>query len=122
MNHKKYYILLFASLLLVWAGLALSGCSRAADQPAQQERDSIAKLLEAYIDGYKSGDYGRVRFAADVTFEGPLTNGKILGKPAVQKFLSDVHAKDVRVKRQIIDGQFACVLGDFETMEGTVVP
>ena len=61
-------------------------------------------------------------FAADVTFEGPLTNGKILGKPAVQKFLSNVRAKDVRVKRQIIDGQFACVLADFETMEGTVVP
>jgi hypothetical protein len=79
-------------------------------------------LLEAYIDGYKSGDYGKVRFAADVTFEGPLTNGKILGKPAVQKFLSSVHAKDVRVKRQIIDGQFACVLADFETTEGTVVP
>src|SRR5262245_31790835 len=60
--------------------------------------------------------------AADVTFEGPLTSGKILGKPAVQKFLSKVHAKDVRVKRQIIDGQFACVLADFETTEGTVVP
>jgi len=79
-------------------------------------------LLDSYIDGYKSGDYGKVRFAADVTFEGPLTSGKILSKPAVQKFLSKVHAKDVRVKRQIIDGQFACVLADFETTEGTVVP
>ena len=58
----------------------------------------MAKLLEAYIDGYKSGDYGKVPFAADVTFEGPLTNGQILGKPAVQKFLSKVHVKDVRVK------------------------
>jgi hypothetical protein len=63
-----------------------------------------------------------VRFAADVTFEGPLTNGKILGKPALQKFLSTVRAKDVRVKRQIIDGQFACVLSDFETPDGTTVP
>ena len=86
------------------------------------ERDSIAKLLEAYIDGYKSGDCGKARFAADVTFEGPLTNGKILGEPAVQKFLSNVHAKEVRVNRQIIDGQFACVLADFETAEGIVVP
>ena len=114
MNHEKYYIHFLA-------GLALSGCFRAPDQSAQ-ERDSIAKLLEAYIGRYKSGDYGQVRFAADVTFESPLTNGKILGKRAVQKFLSEVHAKDVRVKRHIIDGQFACVLADFETMEGTVVP
>jgi hypothetical protein len=79
-------------------------------------------LLEAYIDGYKTGDYGEVRFAADVTFEGPLTKGKIVGKSAVQKFLSNVHAKSVRVKRQIIDGQVACVLADFETTEGIVVP
>jgi SnoaL-like domain len=122
MNNKKYYVLFLISLLSVWAELALSGCFRATDQSAQRERDSIAKLLEAYIDGYKSGDYGKVRFAADVTLEGPLTSGKILGKPAVQKFLSKVHAKDVRVKRQIIDGQFACVLADFETTEGTVVP
>ena len=49
------------------------------------ERDSIAKLLEAYIDGYKSGDCGKARFAADVTFEGPLTNGKILGEPSRAK-------------------------------------
>ena len=75
-------------------------------------------MLDAYVNGYKTGDWGKVRFAADVTFEGPLTNGKIVGKPAVQKFLSNVRAKDVRVKRQIIDGQFACVLADFETTEG----
>jgi hypothetical protein len=86
MNNKKYYVLFLISLLSVWAELALSGCFRATDQSAQRERDSIAKLLEAYIDGYKSGDYGKVRFAADVTLEGPLTSGKILGKPAVQKF------------------------------------
>ena len=122
MNNKKYYVLFLTSLLSVWAELALSGCFRATDRSAQRERDSIAKLLEAYIDGYKSGDYAKVRFAADVTFEGPLTNGRILGKPAVQKFLSKVHAKDVRVKRQIIDGQFVCVLADFETTEGVVVP
>jgi Domain of unknown function (DUF4904) len=122
MNNKKYYVFFLTSLLSVWAALALSGCFRATDRSAQRERDSIAKLLEAYIDGYKSGDYGKVRFAADVTFEGPLTNGKIVGKPAVQRFLSNAHAKDVRVKRQIIDGQFACVLADFESTEGIVVP
>src|SRR4030095_9111927 len=122
MNKSKYLFLFLASLLAGWAGLTMGGCSKGADQSAQGQRDSIAKLLDAYADGYKTGDYAEVRFAADVTFEGPLTNGKILGKPAVQKFLSTVHAKDVRVKRQIIDGQFACVLADFETTDGTVVP
>lgn len=121
MNNSIQPILL-VSLLVICADLAMSSCSKPADQSAQRQRDSIAKLLDAYIDGYKTGDFGKVRFTADVTFEGPLTNEKILGKPAVQKFLSHVHAKDVRVKRQIIDGQFACVLADFETTEGRVVP
>jgi Domain of unknown function (DUF4904) len=121
MNRSKFLFFL-VSVIVVCAGLAISACSKTVDQTAQRQRDSIAKLLEAYIDSYKSGDWGQVRFAAEVTFEGPLTNGKLLGKPGVQKFLSNVHAKDVRVKRQIIDGQFACVLADFETTEGTVVP
>src|SRR4030095_14762840 len=114
--------LLVLSLLVVCADLATSSCSKTADQSAQQKRDSIAKLLDSYIDGYKTGDFGKTRFAADVTFEGPLTDGRILGKPAVQKFLSTVRAKDVRVKRRIIDGQFACVVADFETTEGIIVP
>jgi hypothetical protein len=100
----------------------MTSCSKTADQTAQQQRDSLAKLLNAYIEAYKTGDHEKVRFTADVTFEGPLTNGMIVGKPAVQKFLSTVRAKDVRVKRQIIDGQFACVLADFETTDGTTVP
>lgn len=121
MNNNKYYVFL-VSLLTVWAGLAMSGCSKNTDQSSQDQKDSIAALLDGYVNGYKTGDWGKVRFAADVTFEGPLTNAKIVGKPALQKFLSNVRAKDVRVKRRIIDGQFACVLADFETTEGIVVP
>jgi SnoaL-like domain len=120
MTNSRYHVFL-ASLLAVCAGLAMTSCSKIADRSAQRQKDSIAKLLTAYIDGYKTGDYEKVRFAADVTFEGPLKE-KIVGKAAVQKFLSTVRAKDVRVKQQIIDGQFACVLADFETPEGTVVP
>ena len=119
---KSRYPLFLALLLAACAGLAISSCSKTADQSAQRQRDSIAALLDAYVNGYKTGDWGKVRFAADVTFEGPLTNAKIVGKPALQKFLSNVRAKDVRVKRRIIDGQFACVLADFETTEGIVVP
>ena len=118
--NRKYHPFL-VSLLAVWVGLAMSGCSKTADQSAQRQRDSIAALLDAYVNGYKTGDWGKVHFAADVTFEGPL-KGPIRGESAVRTFLSNVRAKDVRVKRQIIDGQFACVLADFETTEGTIVP
>jgi hypothetical protein len=118
-SNNKYLALFLALLLSVWAGLGLSNCSKG---PAQSEqRQATAKLLDAYIDGYKAGEWGKVRFAADVTFEGPL-KGPIRGESAVRTFLVTVRAKDVRVKRQIIDGQFACVLADFETREGIVVP
>jgi hypothetical protein len=120
MNNNKCHFFLIL-LLAVWAVSAMSGCSKTADQSAGRRRDSIARLLDAYINGYKTGDYGQVRFAADVTFEGPL-KGPIRGEAPVRTFLSAVRAKDVRVKRQIIDGQFACVLADFETIEGIVVP
>jgi hypothetical protein len=120
MNNTRYPLLI-VSLLAVWAGFAMNSCSKTADQSAQGQRDSIVRLLDAYIDGYKTGDWGKVRFASDVTFEGPL-KGPIRGEPGVQKFLLTVRAKDVRVKRRIIDGQLACVLADFETTEGVVVP
>lgn len=120
MNNSRYSLFL-VSLLAVWAGLAMSSCSKTADQSAQRQRESTARLLDVYIDGYKTADWGKVRFAADVTFEGPL-KGPIRGESAVRTFLLTVRAKDVRVKRQVIDGQFACVLADFETREGIVVP
>jgi len=121
MNCSKFLFFL-VSVIVVCAGLAITACSKTVDQSAQLQRDSIAKLLDAYIAGYTTGDYTNVRFAADVTFEGPVTNGKIVGKSALQKFLSNVRAKAVRVKRQIIDGQVACVLAEFETAEGIAVP
>jgi hypothetical protein len=118
-SNNKYLALFLALLLSLGAWLGLSNCSKG---PAQSEqRQATAKLLDAYIDGYKTGDWGKVRFAVDITFEGPL-KGPIRGESAVRTFLLNVRAKDVRVKRQIIDGQFACVLADFETREGIVVP
>jgi hypothetical protein len=58
MNNSRcpFFVVL---LLAVWVGLSTSGCSKTADQSAQPERDSIAKLLDAYIDGYKTGAGGR---------------------------------------------------------------
>ncbi len=72
----------------------------------------------------KTGDYSNVHFASDVTFLGPLTNGPITGEVQVKAFLLKVSAgvKAARVKRQVIDGEFACVIADLVTKEGNVVP
>jgi hypothetical protein len=119
-SNNKYLALFLASLLSVWAGLGLSNCSKG---PARSEqRQATAKLLDAYIEGYKTGDYSKVRFTSDVTFEGPLTKGAIRGESAVRTFLLTVRAKDVRVKRQLIEGEFACVIADFHTQGGDILP
>src|SRR4030095_4299110 len=120
MNIRSRNHLFLALLLAVCSSLSISSCSKTADQSVQQ-RDSIATLIDPYVNGYQTGDWGKVRFAADVTFEGPL-KGPIRGESAVRTFLSSVRAKDVQVKRQIIDGEFACVLADFETTDGVTVP
>jgi limonene-1,2-epoxide hydrolase len=112
---------LFASLLSTV--LALSGCSTASTPPPQQ-KESVARVLQAYAEAMRTGDYRDVHFTSDVTFLGPLTSGSITGEAQVKAFLLKVSAgvRDVRVKRQVIDGEFACVIAELETQEGKVVP
>src|SRR4029450_184007 len=88
--------------------VALGGCSTAFSPP--QQRESVARVLDAYAQAMKTGDYSGVRFTPDVTFVGPLTNGAIVGEAQVKDFLRKVSTDvgDVRVKRQIIDGELAC--------------
>jgi limonene-1,2-epoxide hydrolase len=112
---------LFAPLLLVVS--AMSGCSTVSTPPPRQ-KESVARLLQAYAEAMKTGDYSDVRFTSDVTFLGPLTDGPITGETQVKAFLLRVSAgvRDVRVKRQVIDGEFACVIAELETKEGKVIP
>ena len=102
--------------------VALGGCST--DSLPAQQREAVARVLDAYAQAMKTGDYSRVRFTPDVTFVGPLTNGAIIGEAQVKDFLRKVSTgvRDIRVKRQIIDGEFASVIADLETKEGNVVP
>ena len=102
--------------------VALGGCST--DSLPAQQREAVARVLDAYAQAMKTGDYSRVRFTPDVTFVGPLTNGAIIGEAHVKDFLRKVSTgvRDIRVKRQIIDGEFASVIADLETKEGNVVP
>ncbi|MEP6609965.1 MAG: nuclear transport factor 2 family protein [Burkholderiaceae bacterium] len=112
------------SLLSLASVLMVSACLTTSQGPEQQKKQVIAKALDAYAQAMKTGDYSDVRFSSDVTFLGPLTNGAIVGETQVRDFLLKVSkgVKDVRVKRQVIDGEFACVVADLETREGDVVP
>ena len=107
---------------LLSALVSLGGCSMDSSPP--QQREAVARVLDAYAQAMKTGDYSSVRFTPDVTFVGPLTNGAIIGEAQVKDFLRKVSTgvRDIRVKRQIIDGEFASVIADLETTEGTVVP
>ena len=107
---------------LLSALVALGGCSMDSSPP--QQREAVARVLDAYAQAMKTGNYSSVRFTRDVTFVGPLTNGAIIGEAQVKDFLRKVSTgvRDIRVKRQIIDGEFASVIADLETREGTVVP
>jgi limonene-1,2-epoxide hydrolase len=109
--------------LLLSGVFALIACSTGSPSPSP-ERESVARLLGDYAEAMKSGDWSSVRFTPDVTFLGPLTNGPITGEAAVRAFLLRVSAgvKDVRVKRQVIDGEFACVIAELEAKDGKVIP
>ena len=109
---------------LLSALVALIGCSTGDSRPALQQKEAVARVLDAYAQAMKTGDYGGVRFTSDVTFVGPLTNGTVVGEAQVTDFLHKVSTgvRDIRVKRQIIDGEFASVIAELETKEGTVVP
>jgi hypothetical protein len=106
------------------AVLAVGVACSTASPPSARPRESVANVLNTYVTAMKTGDYSRVTFAPDVTFVGPLTNGPINGEAAVRAFLIRVSTdvKDIRVKRQVIDGEFAGVVAELETKNGTVVP
>jgi len=88
------------------------------------ERSKIAKLINDYMDALRDGDYSLVRFSPNVRFLGPLMNSPIEGKSKVVEFLADVSkgVKDIRVRQHIIEGETVCVLIEFETVKGTVLP
>jgi hypothetical protein len=111
-------------LSLLSALFALVGCSTGASSSALHQKEAVAGVLDAYAQAMKTGDYSSVPFTSDVSFVGPLTSGAFIGEAQVKEFLITVSAGvgDVRVKRQIIDGEFASVIAELETKEGTVVP
>ena len=87
-------------------------------------RDEVVKLLDTYIAALKSGDYSSVPFSPSVSFLGPLHDAPLQGKEAVVAFLSEVSKgiQDIRINQYIIDGTDVCIIIDFETKTGAVLP
>jgi hypothetical protein len=87
-------------------------------------REEAVELVDTYIQALKSGDYSSVRFSPSVSFLGPLHDEPLQGKEAVVTFLSEVSSgiKDVRINQYVIDGSDVCIIIDFETNGGAVLP
>ncbi len=87
-------------------------------------REEAVELVNVYIQALKSGDYSSVKFSSSVSFLGPLHDEPLKGKEAVVTFLSEVSGgmEDVRMNKYVIDGSDVCILIDFETKDGTVLP
>lgn len=122
MNRCKLRVVPLASLFLI--AFAASDCSTVSAPTGSPEKESLARILESYAAAMETGDYSKVRFTADVTFLGPLTGGPIVGEGPVRNFLLQVSrdVREIRVKRRVIDGEFACVIAELETKNGVVVP
>jgi hypothetical protein len=88
------------------------------------ERSDVVKLVDNYMEALRSGDYTSVQFSPNVSFQGPFMDSPIEGKPKVIETLVGISesVKDVQVLQHIIDGSNACVLIQFETVTGVVVP
>ena len=88
------------------------------------DRSEIIIIIDDYIKALRSGDYSSVQFSSNVRFIGPLMETPIEGKPKVVEFLVSVSegVKDVIVQQHIIDGSTACVLIQYETIGGDVLP
>jgi hypothetical protein len=61
----------------------------------------------------------QVRFAEDVTFEGPRMP-KLMGRPTVIGFLTSIlpAVQDTQVKQHIVEGDYVETVFDMETVNG----
>lgn len=75
----------------------------------------------SYFEGLRTGRLEDIAFAADVTFESPLT-APIQGAEAVRDFLRGVlpAIREVRVHQVIADGEYVAVRFELDTVSGPI--
>ncbi|HUB81195.1 MAG TPA: nuclear transport factor 2 family protein [Bryobacteraceae bacterium] len=83
-------------------------------------REEKIRLVEAYLNGLAAKDLSGVRFAVDVTFEGPRVP-PLAGRSAVVSFLSMIlpAIQSVHIGEHLVEGDYVATTFDMETSGGT---
>ncbi|MGH9658563.1 MAG: nuclear transport factor 2 family protein, partial [Bryobacteraceae bacterium] len=84
-------------------------------------REEKVAAVEEYLRGLANRDLSKVPFAADVTFESPLTS-MVTGRDAVVGFLTGLFPaiRGIQVKQHIVEGDYVATVFDFETTFGVI--
>ncbi len=81
-------------------------------------RDEMVSVVESYINGLGAGDFSRVPFSPDITYESPLTP-KIQGQAAID-FLSGLFPlmRGSEIVQHIVEGEYVASLFVLHTPNG----
>ena len=87
-------------------------------------RDNIFRTVDLYMAALISGDFSGVTFSSKVRFMGPLMDSPVEGIAEVVELLVDVSkgVEDIRIQKRVIEDTTACVLVEFQTTKGEVLP
>ena len=92
----------------------------------ENQRDSVVRVAESYVNGLGHRDLTRVPFAPDFTFESPLLPAlvgqpRVVGQAAID-FLKGLFPliKGTRIRQHIVEGEYCATLFDFETIHGVI--
>lgn len=82
-------------------------------------REQEVAVVDVYLNCFLTKDLSKVRFADDVTFEGPRMP-KVVGKQNVIGFLKTIlpKIKGIRLKQHIVEGDYVAAVFDMETING----
>ncbi len=92
----------------------------------ENQRDSIVRVAESYVNGLGKRDLTGVPFAPDFTFESPLLPAlvgqpRLIGQAAID-FLKGLFPliNGTRIRQHIVEGEYCATLFDFETIHGII--
>ena len=104
--------------------MAATNLANASTQDAKavaEQRATVVRVVESYINGIGSKDFTGVPFAEDVTYESPISP-KRTGKQAVVEFLTGLFPiiKGTRIRQHIVEGEWCATIFDFDTAYGVI--
>ena len=83
-------------------------------------RKAMVEVVESYVNGLGNGDFSKVPFAPDVTYESPISPKKT-GQEVID-FLSGLFPiiEGVQIKEHIVEGDTCATVFDLNTIHGSV--